>query len=207
MAKRVFSETRMFNYHRRMNIASGLLWVFGILVFFSLVLSYFLVLRNSDSPGIILFRNIISHIMSNISGSTLMGILYTSLIGGLFFIFLPMEVLFTRFISSGRPFITVLALYLLGLSIAYTANYFIGAKLANISKKVITPRKFYAIKGKVNKYGAATIFIFNALPLPSQLLAAILGVFKYNKTRFYVFFLLGQLVKCSAIAGGVYYFA
>jgi len=204
-AKRVFSETRMFNYHRRMKIASGILWVFGIAIFLSLFIS-FLALRNSDIPGIVFFRNIMANITSNIADSTLLGIAYTSLIGGLFFIFMPMEVLFGRFLGAGHQFITVLFLYLAGLSAAYTANYFIGLKFARISKKLISPRKFYALKGKINKYGGIAIYFFNALPLPSQILAAILGVFKYNKTRFYVFFLLGQLTKCVAISLGVYYF-
>ena len=52
----------------------------------------------------------------------------------------------------------------------------------------------------MNKYGATVIFGFNALPMPSQPLAAILGVVKYNKTRFYVLFITGQLAKYIVIA-------
>ena len=78
-------------------------------------------------------------------------------------------------------------------------------KLSGISKKLISPKKFYRLKGLTNKYGALTIFFFNALPLPSQLLSVILGVFRYNKTRFYVFFLFGQIVKYAAISV-IYYF-
>jgi membrane protein YqaA with SNARE-associated domain len=76
-------------------------------------------------------------------------------------------------------------------------------KLAGVSKKIITSKKFYKIKGLINIYGAGAIFVINALPLPSQPLAAILGVFKYNKTKFYLFFLLGQFVKYGAITLGL----
>lgn len=204
MAKRDFFETRMFSYHRRMNIAKGILAIFLGAVFAALVVM-FVVFRNSDIAIVVLVNNVVGHITAHISSSSILGILYTSLIGGLFFIFLPMEVLFAKFMGSGYPMITIFVVYLGGLTVSYTLNYFIGSNLANLSKKIITPRKFYAVKGKINQYGGATIFIFNALPFPSQILAVILGVFKYNKTRFYVYFLLGQIVKCSAIALGVYY--
>jgi membrane protein YqaA with SNARE-associated domain len=204
MAKKVFAETRMFYYHRRMKIAEGLLWIFGGVVFASLLVSFF-VLRNSDISWVIFLRDVVGHITYHISGSSLLGVLYTSMIGGLFFIFMPLEVFFARFLAAGQPFLIVLIVYLFGLTLAFTANYYIGMKLSAVSKKIITPKKFYKIKGKINKYGGITIFVFNVTPLPAQILAAILGVFKYNKTRFYVYFLAGQAVKCVAISLGIYY--
>ncbi len=205
MAKRVFAETRMFYYHRRLKIFEGFVWIFGGIVFASLLTSFF-VLRNSEISWIIFLKDVAAHITSQISGSSLLGVLYTSMIGGLFFIFLPIEVFFGRFVASGQPFIAVLAIYLLGITMAFTANYYIGMKFTSVSKKLITPKKFYKFKGKVNKYGGITVFVFNAAPLPSQVLAVILGVFKYNKTRFYVYVLAGQIVKCTSIWAGVYYF-
>ena len=204
MAQKVFAETRMFYYHRRLKIFEGLLWILGIVVFASLLISFF-VLRNSDISWVVFLRDVVGHITHHISGSSLLGVLYTSMIGGLFFIFMPLEVFFGRFLASGQPFLAVLLIYLFGLTIAFTANYYIGMKLSAVSKKIITPKKFYKVKGKINKYGGITIFVFNAAPLPAQILAAILGVFKYNKTRFYVYFLSGQAVKCMAISLGIYY--
>ena len=58
----------------------------------------------------------------------------------------------------------------------------------------------------LNKYGALTVLVFNATPLPAQALAVILGAFRYNKTRFYVLFLLGQLIKYAGITVFHYYF-
>jgi membrane protein YqaA with SNARE-associated domain len=57
----------------------------------------------------------------------------------------------------------------------------------------------------VNKYGMATVFVFNVLPLPAQPLATVLGVFKYNKAKFYLAFILGQGIKFSAIALAYFY--
>jgi membrane protein YqaA with SNARE-associated domain len=129
----------------------------------------------------------------------LLGAFYTSLFGGLFFVFLPMEAVYIRYLKSGfSPFLIILV-YVGGFLFSYTANYYIGLKLNNVSKKIISPKKFYKIKGIINRYGAWAIFGFNVLPLPSQPLSTILGVFRYNKKRFYLFFLLGQLIKYTAI--------
>ena len=194
----------MFSYHSRLNTAKGITTIIGIALIASIAISLF-ALRNSEITGILIIRRIISHITSSIYSATLLGIFYSSLIGGLFFIFLPMEVIFAKFVNSGYPIAIVFAAYMSGLVISYTADYFIGMKLANASKKIITPRKFYSTKGHINRYGGLAVFIFNVLPLPSQPLAAILGVFKYNKTRFYVYFICGQLVKITSITLGIKY--
>ena len=109
-----------------------------------------------------------------------------------------------RDLARPPPFMLV-GIYLFGLVLSYTINYYLGMRLANLVQKAITPKKFYKIKGIINKYGVGAIFVFNVLPLPSQPLSAILGVFKYNKTKFYVFFVLGQLIKYSAIIIGAHY--
>ena len=206
-ANKVFSDTRMFSYNWKKKIAFGIAVIFGALVIASFILSYFLVLNKIDSRAVQIFQSVTGHVMSHISSSTTLGIIYISLIGGLFFIFMPMEVFIARFITAGNPFIVVLVLYLGGVFVSYSIDYFIGLKLSRLSKKLISPRKFYSIKGKLNRYGSWAIFVFNVLPLPSQILSAILGVFRYNKTKFYVFFMSGQLVKCIAIWAGIYIFS
>ena len=110
-----------------------------------------------------------------------------------------MEAVFLTFLKAGySPFILV-GIYVFGMIIAYTINYYLGMRLATITQKTITPQKFYKIKGIINKYGVLAIFLFNVLPLPSQPLSAILGVFKYNKAKFYTFFILGQITKYTII--------
>ncbi len=204
--KNSFNENRIFTYNKARKIAFGTSLILGVFLILSFVLVYIFVLRGSQFGFIIFLENIWAGIAGNIAGSTLLGVFYTTLIGGLFFIFMPLEIMFARFLGAGNPFVIVLLLFLLGLVISYTVNYLVGWRLSGISKKLITPRKFYKIKSIINRHGAVAIYAINALPLPSQPLAAILGVFRYNKTRFYVFFLLGQLTKYIVIGFGLYYF-
>ena len=189
-----FGESKIFKYNRFYKTSFGA----GVIiagVFLGLLIISFLFLKDSN---LWLFKNLnllISHFTKHIGGASLLGALYTTLIGGLFFLSIPIELLFIKFFNSGKPIMLILLFYFVGLTVSYSINYFIGLKLSKISKKLISPKKFYKLKGILNKYGALAVFVFNVVPLPSQILAVILGVFRYNKTRFYIFFLSGQLVK------------
>lgn len=203
--KRIFESNQIFSY----NLARKRLYLFItaiiILALLSIIVLYFSVLRNSDFIIIKFLKIGVNHILAQIKTATLLGAFYTSLLGGLFFVIIPMEGAFYLLLKGGYSPIILTGLYVLGLIIAYTANYYIGMNISGLAKKIITPKKFYKIKGIINKYGTLAIFFFNVLPLPSQPLSAILGVFKYNKTRFYVFTILGQVIKYSAISIGYFY--
>ena len=207
MTKEVFADTRIFTYNRARKIVFGIAWILSIIILASIVASYFTVLKDSEFAVVQAFNSAVGHVSSNISDATVLGIFYSTLIGGLFFIFMPLELFFIKYLKAGHMVITVIAVYLAGLIISYTADYFIGLKFSFLAKKLISPRKFYKIKGLINRYGGIAVFLFNAVPLPSQILSAILGVFKYNKTRFYVFFLLGQVTKIAVITAVVIYIA
>ena len=199
-----FKEDRIFPYDRFGKILFGVVIILLGIFIILLIISYFF-LKDSDIFIFILMNAMIKYFSSHIMGATLLGAFYTTAIGGFFLFTIPLEVLFVKFLRAGRPVLFIFILYFLGLIISFTLNYLVGLKLASLSKKLVSPKKFYKIKGALNRWGALTIFLFNAAPLPAQPLAVILGVFRYNKTRFYVFFLLGQLVKYTVISI-IYYF-
>ena len=137
---------------------------------------------------------------------TLPSIFYSSLFGGLFFVTIPTEAVFIHYLRAGYNFLIVIPIFISCFFIAYNINYFIGMHLAEISKKIITTKKFYKVKTIINKYGDWAILGINAIPFfPAQPLSAILGVFKYNRKRFYFYFLLGQTIKHFALAIGYIY--
>jgi len=73
-------------------------------------------------------------------------------------------------------------------------------KISKLSKKLISPKKFYSIKSYLNRYGKLAIFAARALPFfPSQQVTFILGVFRYNRTRLLVLTMLGQMFKFGAV--------
>jgi len=200
-----FSRQVIFDYNRKQKRRFVFYTFLGIIVVLALITYYFMFFIDS---GTFLSRNVNSafkHITVNIKDATILGSFYASGFGGLFFLPVPLELVFLNFLRAGHFAGLLMGIYLLGILISYSINYWIGGKLTYASKKIISYKKFYKIKGFINKHGALGVFVFNVLPLPSQILSAILGVFNYNKTRFYVFTMAGQVTKYIAIVLGYFY--
>lgn len=198
--KEEFSTTAMFQYNRshKLRFAFILYGVMFLAIIFAA--SYYFFLQHMEIAFFEFFRQIITHIKDAIASASILGILYTSVFGGLFFVTIPLELVFISFLRNGaNPFFLIIT-FIGGFVISFTINYIIGMKLDTLSKKIINPQKFYKIKGILNRYGAIAVLVINAIPfLPAQPLATILGVFKYNKAKFYVYFISGQLLKFTAI--------
>lgn len=194
-----FPTNDMFAYNAKKKRWNGIFSFIIIGVLAILTTVYFRFFHSSDLFFVKFLVGIFSHVNKNIFVEpTVLGALYTALFGGLFFVFVPVEAFFIKFLGIGTP-ILILFTYIFGFIISYSINYYIGLKFSKITQKIITPQKFYKLKGYLNRYGGWAIFFINVLPLPSQPLSAILGVFRYNMTRFYFYFILGQLVKYSVI--------
>jgi len=200
-----FEKSRIFSYNlwnkRRFVFFAILIAV--VLILFSLY--YFFGLRDSEFFLIQWTNAFVNNITSEIAALTLLGAFYAALFGGLFFIPSPTEVIFIAFVVKLNPILLIL-IFMIGTIISYELNYFIGLKLSELSKRVIGYKQFYKFKGFTNKYGMWTIFLFNLLPLPSQPLATILGVFRYNRGKFYIAFISGELLKFIVIAIAYVYF-
>jgi membrane protein YqaA with SNARE-associated domain len=206
-----FNQTSAFTYNHKQKVLGTLIWFAGIALITAAIISYIQFFKDTDILLFKLIEHAANHVSRNMdlplmTNSTLLGVFYSSLIGGLFFVFMSMEALFINLLRTSHPAYLVMAVYLLGILSSYTANYFIGMRLSNFAKKAVSPQKFYKIKGLINKYGALAIFILNVGPLPSQPLSAILGAVKYNKIRFYVYSMAGQIVKYGVITLGLQYF-
>ncbi|MCB9361980.1 hypothetical protein H6504_00960 [Candidatus Woesearchaeota archaeon] len=194
-----YAPDAMFTYNQKSKRTFSVMLIIVVTVLALLVTYYAMFLRHSESPIILAINMFFGHIIGEITASTQLGLFYAAMFGGLFFVIMSMELLFITFFDAGHHPAVLISMYLLGMTVAYSVNYLIGMRLGGISKKIIGPQQFYKIKGVINKHGGLAIFVFNVLPLPSQPLSAMLGVFKYNRPRFYTFFLLGQGVKYTAI--------
>ena len=104
-------------------------------------------------------------------------------------------------LGNNNPYL-VLCIFIFGIIISYSLDYLIGMKLSRISKKLISPKKFYNVKSYINRFGNIAILIANGVPfLPSQQVTFILGVFRYNKLRLFVLTVGGQILKALTLMG------
>ncbi|MBW0432566.1 VTT domain-containing protein [Leptospira yasudae] len=194
-----FRKDEIFQYHKKRNFYSGLIFlgsVFLAVILLSLTASGLLKL---EIPGLEAIQKLVLFVSKEIRKPSLLGVFFTTLFGGLFFFYLPIEFLYIRAAYSKLDGSDLVMLHILGLVISFTINYFLGRIAARACIKLISPKKFYRMKGFLNRYGVLAIFAFNALPLPAPILSAVLGVIRYKKKIFYPVFVAGQLAQCAVI--------
>ena len=206
MKEEKFSKQNMFAYNRKEKRRFAFYSILTLIVIIFVAAYYLAYLKNTNLFFVRGINAFVGHIAYHLGGTTLLGSFYAPVFGGLFFVPVPLELVFLTFLGASNiyPWLLVL-IYLSGLFISYTINYYIGGLITDTSKKIISYKRFYKSKGFINRYGALGVFIFNILPLPSQPLAAILGVFRYNKVKFYVYAMGGQAIKYSIIVLGYFY--
>lgn len=196
----IFMETESLKntiqeYDKANKIREGIIKIAIISVLSALIIAHFLGITKGT-----IIESIINSLGSQFNATNLNNVFFVGLIGGLFFLSVPLEALFiTAIINIHTNPVAIMFAMMLGLSISYTINYVMGKYMSGIATKLVSPKKFYKIKVLLNKYGKGLIFLFNVLPLPSQILTFICGVFKYNKTRYFSIWGAGWLIKLSLI--------
>jgi len=190
----VFEKDSLFEYNKDEKIRSEIIkWSVLILIavfFGSFFLNFF--------EGTFI-DTIFTFIGNSMFSGTIFGLFLFGLIAGLFFLSVPIEVAYIAFLTKSDNDLFVFVFVFLGLFFSYLLDYQIGLNFSTISKKLISTKQFYKVKTKINQYGNWTIFFFNVLPLPSQLLTFICGVFKYNRTRLFSIWAFAWIIKLSLI--------
>lgn len=187
-------------YNKQLKRLSGIFLVItGCLIAF-IILLYITFLRK-----LALFQGTwvsfaLMHIKDEVFSGSPIGFFYITFFGGLFFLFTPIEAFFIASVNAGRFSPLHGLLMAVGLLFSYSLNYIIGARFSRLSKKLISPKKFYKSKVIMNKFGKLAILFFNLIGFGSQQLTFVLGVFRYNRTRVLIFSVVGQLIKYAVIA-------
>lgn len=203
-----FTTTALFQYNKK-NKRRFALFLYGTLALLIIIAaSYFLFFKHQDIWFFSAIEELVEYFSIAISSGSALGVFYVAFLGALIFppFPFPLEPYFVLFLARGvNPYLAILV-YLAGLMLSFTINYFLGLKLDSFAKKVIAPKQFYKIKGFLNHYGVYTIIVINLVPfLPAQPLSTILGVFRYNKAKFYLYSFIGLFLKFTIIALGYIY--
>ncbi len=102
----------------------------------------------------------------------------------LFFITLPVEMLFLGYLFLGYNFIVLFVLAIVLAVSAQIIDYGIGYLLSDkvigfLGKSPDFERKYKKTKKKIDKYGGWVIFLFNLVPASSPILLLTAGLVKY----------------------------
>jgi membrane protein YqaA with SNARE-associated domain len=194
--------TAIITYNQKTKKIEGIIKIVIVTILILLIGAY---ISNVFEGTII--DTIISFIGIQFGSKTILGTFLIGTIGGLFFLSVPIEILYINAIREIQSpgLIAMHAITLIaGLAIAYSIDYLFGLHLSGFSKKLISAKQFYNIKAKLNRYGLWLILLFNITPLPSQALTFICGVFRYNKTRYAAIWATGWIIKITAISTFLY---
>ena len=149
----------------------------------------------------VLFRGGIDTFVPDFTQITPLTLLYLSFASGLFFFGLPLEAVLFTSISNGAHPITSTAAMIAGFVLGNVVSYVIGWKLSRIALMMVSAKKLYALRRKVNAHGSVYVFLANALPfIPAPVLTFGLGVARYNMARLFTFLVLGCVLKFSVTA-------
>jgi len=134
------------------------------------------------------------HIFNEIEALTQRGIFYIYAFGGLFFFPVPNEIIYLRLLKT-FSFDFLLPIIYVGLFVAHNVNYFVGRIFGFVLKYLFNKSSIKKISNYLKKYGAPTIFLFNALPLPSPFFNFCCGLFKYKYSKWILTAYTGQIIN------------
>lgn len=142
---------------------------------------------------------IYTHISTQISEQTYLGLFYASFFGAIFFITIPLELILIYYISIGRNIFLISLIIIIASVLGLFINYIIGRMLGAKVLKYLLKENFDKTKNWVDKYGAFFLVIGAAIPSPIEWACLIYGSAKYSIKKFLIYSAVGRILKVILI--------
>lgn len=134
-------------------------------------------------------------VAAEVEARSLLGLLYASFFGSLFFISLPVEVIFLYYLGLNYYFIQVMTIVLLGNIVGMVLNYGCGWLIGERVVQFFMRKSYPKFKAKINRAGVFIILIGNIIPFPIEPFAVFLGAVRYPFRKFIAYTIIGKVVK------------
>ena len=116
--------------------------------------------------------------------------------GYLFFLIMPVEIAFVYYAQGDISIIALNAVAIGTALLGQVVNYAFGVLLSDrIIDTLIGRRRYEKAEDKLRKYGNITIFVFNALPLSSDVISMAAGMLRHRIRDAAFFTFSGLLLK------------
>ena len=120
--------------------------------------------------------------------------------GYLFFLLMPVELLFIYYLVQGFNIPVLLIVALATAIVAQIIDYLIGYLVSRqVINNIIGTERYKKTKAYIDKYGDAAVFVFNALPLSSSILSLVAGMLRYRFRNLLIYSFSGLLLKYTVI--------
>ncbi|MDP7116233.1 MAG: VTT domain-containing protein [Candidatus Woesearchaeota archaeon] len=147
------------------------------------------------------------HINYQIDDRSLPGLFYANAFGSLFFIMLPIELIFIYYSLLGYNTLLLILISTVGSLVGMAFDYFFGYVFGKGVLRTLMRKSYDKLEALNNNFGAAIIIFGNAIIIfPSQLYALIVGSTRYSFKKFMVYTTIGRIIKYSILILGKDYF-
>lgn len=150
--------------------------------------------------------NIYQAVMAEVESRSLLGLLYASFFGSLFFISLPVEAIFLYYLGLNYYVVQIIIVVLIGNILGMLINYGFGRLIGEKVIKYFMKDNYKKFMKKLERAGAFIILIGNILPFPIEPFAVFLGAVKYRFSWFLTYTIIGKVIKFVLLAIGYMYF-
>lgn len=146
-------------------------------------------------------------IEAEIESKSLLGLFYAAFFGALFFVALPVEIIFIYYLGLNYYFVQVLTITLVGNLLGITFDYFIGWLIGpKVLQWFMKAETYHTFQRKIDKAGSFIVIVGNIIPFPIEPLTVFLGAVRYGYFRLMLFTAIGKLVKFGLLWLGYKYF-
>lgn len=192
------AQTRDFKSKRfsRVSVVLGKALLFAIII---LLIFLYVFSKKTEVinflEGIPILWAVIVHIKTEIASGSLLGFAYLNLVVGLFFVSVPVEIIFLAYLAFGHNPLYLAIISIVTAIIAQTFNYLVGFVLGKRLLAIIFKKKYGNIRRNIDLYGGVLIIVGNAFPLPMELGTVFLGATRYSFKKMIFYTLIGRTAK------------
>ncbi len=150
---------------------------------------------------------IYEHMAAHMGGHTYLGLFYTSFLGALFFVFIPLEAVFYYYLGLPRSQVGVLAAAWAGSVLGLFVDYLIGAAFGQRIVARLWPERFLKTKRATERWGTLIVAVSNLVPfLPVQFISLAVGATRFGARSFLLATAASRLLYLLALLlGGLYF--
>ncbi len=147
------------------------------------------------------------HMAAHMGGHTYLGLFYTSLLGALFFVFIPLEAVFYYYLALPRSQVGVLAAAWAGSVLGLFFDYLMGAAFGQRILARFWPERFLKTKRAAERWGTFVVAVSNLVPfLPVQFISLAVGATRFGARRFLLATAASRLLYLLVLLlGGTYF--
>jgi len=180
------------------NKGIGLLWLlfagFWIWILFQLLYAFYGFSFFTWIQTLPYVYDVFQYFSIAITSKSDIGMFYLFLFSSLFFLPIPLEVLYLTLATQIDP--TTLATYaVLGIMAGQVINYWLGRGFSIIFRSMLKKSTQKKAQEKLAKYGGFAIVTMHTIPFPFQLFNTITGLFKYPFLKWLLYATIGILIK------------